>query len=1284
MKCSPLVLLLIFMLTGQQLRAQPSPSLSCAQAAYTARSFRNDPSLRTRSELNEKRLLAWKKALALRPGQLTPLGTTGAPVVLPVVVHIIHNNGAENISDLQVQTAIQHLNEAYANTGYYDPADGAKTDIQFCMAQRDPDNNPTNGITRDVSPYTFMSGPDPTTDDAHVKTIRDWDPLSYINIWVVGSMPDGVAGYATLPYSAGTSADGIVVLAGYFGVNYPGDVVITHEMGHYLGLYHTFEGGCTNNDCSVDGDRVCDTPPDQSTAIIGCGQFMNSCSTDILSGFSTDQNDLTRDYMDYGNLGCMTVFTQGQSDRMNWYIQNVRSSLLKSKACLPPCPSPVSAAFNLPPNPLNAGDTWTFINNSSGTSNFEWRVNGSLISNARDLVYTFPAIGAYSIDLLAKTGDASLCSDAEKGSNFFISCPAGGCVPLPPQKRDTCTVNTFQKRIGGPRQDYGTCVAVDDLGNYLVTGITVSYGAGSADMQVIKLDPAGNLTWARAYGNALINNGGDGVFTKDGGSIHAGFSILQENGNTKALIVLNKLDDSGNLQWSKNYENAGFTMEGARIIQTTDGNYLLNAFGDVDFPYSVPAILMKIDSYGNIIWCKQYFSNYYITPNCMAEDGDQYIIEESLLTNYPNPNYSSDILVYSVDKATGNLRWSKDYTVNHSTQAYGFQVLPDGDRLFLNLLYITGETSATTGVHEGFITLDKQGVFRNAYTLDHLFPTSSGVGSQGFRTYIAGTKDGNLCFSYGNAPVDSSDIRLAIMTPEGKLITAKRYVLPDPQLVERIENTPDSGFVTVGTTEPPNGNYDVYLLKTDSKLRLTDPSHQTAGCQVIDEHPPISQPLMTTTDFPTIPLDVNIIVSDNQPTVTPFQPEISDFCANAALCDSLKIAGSDTVCVSNTDTLVFTSGKGIACGLPVQWKIDPSFATILSSTDSCIRLRFKIAGVTTLYATMLLDCKIILDSMTIHAFRSPDTIDLGADIALCHQSTIRLDAGSGFRSYLWQNGTIDSTYTAYYPGIYYVNAQDYCGRSYGDTITITEAPDLSFDLGPDLVICRTDTLSITAPPGFSGYYWTPDYQMADRYAQTVKVAPLQDTAYTCTAQKGRGCTVIDTIRVHVEDLPKDFLSHQGPIPGICVGDLVELSAVGNWKAYQWSDLTTGPTITVGSAGTYWLKVTDDNNCTAKDSVTIIPGSCKPGVYFPNAFAPGQGSNAIFRPLVSVALDKFYMAIYSRSGEKVFETKDPVRGWNGEFQGHAMTSNAFIWYATYHVQGSLDKEQLVKGTLMLIR
>src|SRR5262249_18716349 len=131
------------------------------------------------------------------------------------------------------------------------------------------------------------------------------------------------------------------------------------------------------------------------------------------------------------------------------------------------------------------------------------------------------------------------------------------------------------------------------------------------------------------------------------------------------------------------------------------------------------------------------------------------------------------------------------------------------------------------------------------------------------------------------------------------------------------------------------------------------------------------------------------------PQVSPLPATASDYCSDAALCSVLHITGVDSVCVSNTDTLVYKNGKQKDCSLPVQWQADPSRVTLLSTTDSTVKLLVKDKGAIKLYATMAIRCKVVTDSIVIHAFASPAGVDLGGDLALCKQSTVVLHAGSG-------------------------------------------------------------------------------------------------------------------------------------------------------------------------------------------------------------------------------------------------------------------------------------------------
>ncbi len=274
---------------------------------------------------------------------------------VPVVVHVIHENGLENISEQQVNNAIDWLNEAYSNTnGSFNP-DGIAIPIQFCLVKRDPDGEFTTGINYVNSNLTNMLVP---SQDLELKNISRWNPTQYLNIWVVNSITrepnsPGVIGYATFPDAHGTEIDGIVIEADNFGSTEVANNAFIHETGHYLGLFHTFQGGCPNDDCLTSGDMVCDTPPDQNLFNIACFDGTNSCTTDeddtslnnpfraeTLGGLG-DQFDQQANYMDYSNVYCFDIFTEGQSERMIAAITEIRSSLLEDDKCSPPCEDPI-------------------------------------------------------------------------------------------------------------------------------------------------------------------------------------------------------------------------------------------------------------------------------------------------------------------------------------------------------------------------------------------------------------------------------------------------------------------------------------------------------------------------------------------------------------------------------------------------------------------------------------------------------------------------------------------------------------------------------------------------------------------------------------------------------------------------------------------------------------------------------------------------------------------------------------------------------------------------------
>ena len=183
--------------------------------------LKNDVAFRERVEKQERNYVTHLSSQEMSFGS--------ADYILPVVVHVIHQNGFENLSDNVVERAIEWLNDGFANQNYYDQDVGVDTRIQFCLAQRDPNGNATNGITHTVSTETNM------TSAQALKNVIRWDTRRYINIWTV-NYAGGPGGFATLPASHGSASDGIVVLSEKLRVIGSGHSTLIHELGHLFGF----------------------------------------------------------------------------------------------------------------------------------------------------------------------------------------------------------------------------------------------------------------------------------------------------------------------------------------------------------------------------------------------------------------------------------------------------------------------------------------------------------------------------------------------------------------------------------------------------------------------------------------------------------------------------------------------------------------------------------------------------------------------------------------------------------------------------------------------------------------------------------------------------------------------------------------------------------------------------------------------------------------------------------------------------------------------------------------
>jgi len=260
-------------------------------------------------------------------------------VTLPVVIHVLWNTQEQNISEAQIESQMEVLNEDFrkmnsnsSNTPAAFQGIAADVEIEFCKASIDPSGNPTNGITRRQITQEYIGD----TEDFYSTTAGGqdpWDNSKYINIWVCEIDDQGTLGFATPPGTAvPEAADGMEIAPQFFGrtgtasQSAPNDLgrTVTHEMGHYLNLEHVW--GPTNGGCGED-DFVADTPL-QSEENYDCPNFP------LTDNCTTGGNGVQFvNFLDYVDDNCMTMFSEGQKARMLAAVNGPRASLLSSTAC---------------------------------------------------------------------------------------------------------------------------------------------------------------------------------------------------------------------------------------------------------------------------------------------------------------------------------------------------------------------------------------------------------------------------------------------------------------------------------------------------------------------------------------------------------------------------------------------------------------------------------------------------------------------------------------------------------------------------------------------------------------------------------------------------------------------------------------------------------------------------------------------------------------------------------------------------------------------------------------
>lgn len=308
----------------------------CQTTLYTEQILSGNPELRAKFEKQQAEFNSQVAKSSLQ---------TESVITIPVVFHILHNTLEQNVPDERIMEQLDVLNNDYnrynqdaQSTPSAFQGVAAGTSIQFCLAKRDPNNNPTSGIERKYTSTTsFNIGDD--MKKVSLGGLKGWSKNKYLNIWVC-NLNNNLLGYASMPGIANDTLDGVVVSFSTIGgpdavgtnPTYNLGRTLTHETGHWLNLIHVW--GDDGNDCTGT-DNVNDTPNQ-------AGPHYGTPGFPYISCNNGPDGDMFMNFLDYTDDLVMNIFTAGQSQRMNTALSSLRTPLLTSNGC-----QAVTAAIDL-------------------------------------------------------------------------------------------------------------------------------------------------------------------------------------------------------------------------------------------------------------------------------------------------------------------------------------------------------------------------------------------------------------------------------------------------------------------------------------------------------------------------------------------------------------------------------------------------------------------------------------------------------------------------------------------------------------------------------------------------------------------------------------------------------------------------------------------------------------------------------------------------------------------------------------------------------------------------
>jgi gliding motility-associated-like protein len=871
-------------------------------------------------------------------------------------------------------------------------------------------------------------------------------------------------------------------------------------------------------------------------------------------------------------------------------------------------------------------------------------------------------------------------------------------------------LSRWQYNWGGASRDYLANIIPLPGNKYLIGGTSQSTAActkssvnyGALDMALFVLDDNGNKLWEKSYGGISFDKLWDVKKVPAGGFIlvgetesgPSGIKTSPKYGAEDIWVV--RVDDNGNMLWEKTYG----TLNGERalkVIPTTDGGFLLAGNSGSGSSGFNDYLAMKIDAAGNILWTKFYggIKDDVLFDMVQMPDGN------FLLSGSSNsatggiktaPQYGSyDHWVICI-QPNGIKLWDQSYGSLDIENGGTLLALKDGNYLLTGDLNYGGTGLLRKIDPRGNLLWAQscnQGLYRMAAEDDNgdiYVAGESYKGAGGCKTSpLAGGNPDFWILAFTAAGVKIGDLDYG-GNGDDYLISDIRVINGDVWVLGQT-NSPRSGNKTVDFCAGSDG----WIIRLSRKLfvQLPTPDDICSNTNNFDVHFTalnLYQPGNVFTaqlsdingNFGTYTNigSVNSNTSGSMPvTLPPGLPESDNYKIRVVATIPADTSAGYSIVYHHAPQVFLGNDTAICSNIPIT--LNPgaqSAGTQYLWSDGSTGNAITVSTAGTYSCNVQNRCGAASGTIRITTKTTP-VADIGNDRNFCEGVSIPLQSSSQAAdvTYLWNNGAVTPSITINTGGPYWLQTTNACGAT-RDAIVVTMDPKPVSQFNKDSVLCYGTTRTLDAGSGYATYLWYDGQGGATRTVHS-------PGEYWVLITGNNGCTTRDTATIkRIAPLPAGFLPADTTL---CSYEDLTLRSTIPFQQHTWSTGDHQATILVNQPGIYWLQGTDRYGCTGRDSLQIGSKQCPYGFFMPTAFSPNNdGRNELCRPRLFGRIVKYHFILYNRWGQKVFDSTDPTRAWDGRINGRPAETGTYVWSCLYQLENRGG--ELKKGTVLLVR